>query len=142
MQKPGIPSGEFSAIREPQLGGGAVMLYPPVALAQRPKTLTRTADIRMNERKSFLGSVHMRDSDVLEYRAVDLSVGGVGMIGTRRLGVGRVVEVAFLNRGMVVKGVIRSERESALPRWRIGIQFLQPQPELLAVALAGVASAG
>ena len=109
--------------------------------ARSSKALSRTAEVRLHKRHPFLATVHLRGIEGEAFQAVDLSVGGVGLIGSRRLGVGRLVDVAFLNRSMVVKGIIRAERESGLPRWRIGIQFLQPQPELLEVALAASASA-
>jgi hypothetical protein len=141
MPMPRRSHGEASAAGGPRDEGGAVTLYPSSAPVRLPKTLSRTAEVRMHARQAFLDTVNLRDEDDGEFHTVDLSLGGVGLIGSRRLGVGRAVDVVFLNRSLVIPGVIRSERESALPRWRIGIQFLQLQPELLAVASAGIASA-
>ena len=142
MRKPEFPNRPALAIGGPHHGAGAVTPYPPSERIRPPKSPSRKAEVRQYDRQAFLGTVHLPGLGNEEFRALDLSMGGVTLIGARRLGIGRTVEVAFLNRSMVVKGVIRAERESALPRWRIGIQFLQPQPELLSVALAEMASAG
>lgn len=94
------------------------------------------ADVRRHSRHAFSGPVQLPDRDGQEFDAVDLSVEGVSLISPQPLGAGSNVDLAFLNGSMVVRGGIRNEREIVPARWRIGIQFLQPQPELLEVALS------
>jgi hypothetical protein len=93
-------------------------------------------EARQHRRLPFRGAVHLQDryGDVL--RAFDLSEGGVGVHSDRPQGIGQRVEVVLLDGNVRVKGVIRYELQTQAHGWRIGIQFLQPQPELLAVALA------
>jgi hypothetical protein len=101
---------------------------------QDQSILATDSDSRKYIRHAFTGTVQLRDGDGFEFRAVDLSAGGVGFLSLRPLGIGSVVDVTFLDRSVVVRGVIRFEQEAHPHRWRIGIQFAQPQHELLAVA--------
>ena len=92
------------------------------------------SELRKFKRFPFTGTVQLRDDDDFEYRGVDLSAGGVGFLSLRPFGVGSAIDVMFLRRSVVVKGVIRFQREAMPHRWRVGVEFNQPQPELLEVA--------
>jgi hypothetical protein len=92
------------------------------------------SDIRQFPRHRFEDKVVVRNLAGEDCRTKDLSAGGVGVTSTRALGTGRHVDVAFLDCNVLVRGVIRHEREIEA-QWHIGIQFLQPQHELMDVTV-------
>lgn len=67
--------------------------------------------------------------------AVDLSVGGIGLIADLRTGQHRKLELVLLERSVSVEGVVRYEAETPDAAFRVGIEFVEPQPELEEVAL-------
>lgn len=93
-------------------------------------------DARRNPRFTFRGVVHVRDCEGKKLRALDLSLGGIGIHSDGPLGIGRALEVVLLDGSVRVEGVIRYEVRTEGVGWRIGIQFLRPQPELVAVAVS------
>ena len=93
-------------------------------------------EARRYRRFPFRGVVQLQDRNGDKLRAFDLSVGGVGIHSDRPLGIGRTIEVVLLDGSMRVKGVVRYEIQNKGLGWRIGIRFVEPQPELLAVAMS------
>jgi hypothetical protein len=92
-------------------------------------------------RRAFVGKVFLEEQGGEEFPAVELSAGGIGIRCPRRLGPGRMVELAFLDRAVSVKGIVRHETPQQ-SEWRIGIEFLQPQPDLVDVVLAVTLQSG
>ncbi|MFI5399904.1 MAG: PilZ domain-containing protein [SAR324 cluster bacterium] len=93
-------------------------------------------DARRNPRFTFHGALHVRDCKGTKLRALDLSLGGIGIDSDGALGIGRTLEVVLLDGSVRVEGVVRYEVRTAGLGWRIGVQFLRPQPELVAVAVS------
>lgn len=120
----------------PQRWGNSVIRDSSEASARTTGAPDFPADLRRSGRHAFSAPVNLRDRNGEEFSAIDLSAEGVSLISSRPLGTGRTLDLAFLDGSMVVRGGIRNEREVMRARWRIGIQFLQPQPELLEVALS------
>jgi hypothetical protein len=103
------------------------------AVAHDPQ---RPGEARRFRRYPFPGVVRLNERPEQALRACDLSASGVGLHSREPLGVGRTVEVVLLDSSVRIKGVVRHEAPAAALGWRIGIEFAQPQPELLAVALS------
>jgi hypothetical protein len=99
------------------------------------------SEARKFPRIPFEGTVYLNDTeeetDGDGVRACDLSLGGLSVLCFRTVGMGREVDLDFLERNVRVRGVTRHEAPG--PRatvWRIGIQFSEPQPELVEVILS------
>ena len=93
-------------------------------------------DTRRHRRFPFRGVVQLQGRYGETLHAFDLSVGGVGIYSDRALGIARTIEVVLWDGSVRVRGVVRYELQTKGRGWRIGIQFAEPQPELLAVALS------
>ncbi len=96
---------------------------------------------RRSVRFPYRSRVDVEGYDGETFGATDLSSCGVRLKSPRRLGGRGLVVVVFLKRNISVEGVVRHESPTPDSGWDIGVQFLQPQPELLAVALS-IAEAG
>jgi hypothetical protein len=99
------------------------------------------SDNRRFPRQAYVGGVFLEDQNKArgeELMAFNLSQSGVGLHSPRQLGTGSPVELSFLGRNMSVKGVVR--REAGGKPWQIGVEFNQPQPELVDVALTAFKS--
>ena len=94
------------------------------------------SEARQYPRLAFRTNVRVWNWGGALLRAVDLSAGGLGAYSDRPMGAGQLVHLALLNQCVRVEGTVRHERESPGLGWRIGIQFREMQPELLAVAVS------
>lgn len=114
-------------------------------LLLRASTVPPAHDPKRGTRRSvrfpYSSRVDVEGYDGETFGATDLSTCGVRLKSPRRLGGQGLVVLVFLKRNISVQGVVRHETPAPDSGWDIGVQFLQPQPELLAVALS-VSQAG
>lgn len=90
---------------------------------------------RRYRRYPFHRVVQLRDRTGDNLHTLDLCEGGVALRGDRPFGIGEAIEVVLLDGNVRVAGVVCYELQ-AEDGWRIGIRFVEPQPELLVVALS------
>lgn len=95
----------------------------------------RSSETRRQPRRAFSGRVRRVD-DGSEFAALDLSAEGVGLLSAEPLKAGQQLRLAFLGGSIVVKGCVCHVRYVEQKVWRVGIDFLQDEPELAEVALA------
>ena len=91
---------------------------------------------RVHTRRPFSGQVQILGMQNGETAALDLSVSGVGLLSSRLLSMGQVVDLSFLGRSVQVTGVVQRVRPVFSCDWHVGIQFMEPQPELAEVVNA------
>jgi hypothetical protein len=96
---------------------------------------TPQQELRSVVRHLFQRPVSLKGVFAEELDALNLSLRGIGIRSPLRLGEGRLVELAFLERSVSVRGVVRHETKTESSDLLIGIEFLDPQPELVEVAL-------
>jgi hypothetical protein len=89
-------------------------------------------DRRRYERLPFDGGIHFGTDCLQTATGIDLSLGGVGLLTRDVAPVGNELEVAFLERSVAVRGVVRSVRRVD-DGYRLGIQFLTEEPEVVEV---------
>jgi PilZ domain len=99
--------------------------------------MTESIEARRFPRMLFNGEIDLNDpngdTDGSSVRASDLSAGGLRVYCLTALGTGRRVEMAFLQRNVRVHGITRHESPGPKFGWHVGIEFTEPQPELVEV---------
>ena len=111
-------------------------MNPPIFSMSPHTTRSRTwpSESRQYPRRRYSGTIYLHPGGSEEFQALDISTGGIGVLGSRSIGIGVPVNVALLGKSVAVDGIVRFERETDPFRWHLGIQFLEPQPELAEVA--------
>ncbi len=93
------------------------------------------ADRRTVSRHPFTGKVSLKDRPGEPMEPFGLSSRGVGLRTRLRIGRGRPLDLVLRGHSMSVEGVVRHETTTGGSDFRVGIEFLEPQPELAEVAL-------
>lgn len=89
-------------------------------------------DRRRHERLPFDREIHFGADSPQAAAGIDLSSGGVGFLSPEVAALGNEVEVAFLERSVAVRGIVRSVTRVD-DGYRVGIQFLAEEPEVVEV---------
>mgnify|MGYP001588056463 CR=1 FL=1 len=89
---------------------------------------------RRHERLPYRTEIHCGGENLAAAEGVDLSVGGIGFLVPDGVKIGDEVEVAFLDRSVAVKGVVRSLRETE-GGFHVGVQFNADEREVVEVVL-------
>jgi hypothetical protein len=116
--------------------GVKAMFWSDAIHSQQSKAATRPEDGRRHARKAYGGLIERMDGPRQQCGALDLSIGGVGILSSEPMEPGQVVHLAFLGRSVSVRGFVTHVRPTSSGDWRVGINFLQDEPELAEVALA------
>jgi hypothetical protein len=82
----------------------------------------------------YRGEIHWGVEALEAAQGVDLSPGGVGFISTLLEPMGAEVEVAFLERSVAVRGIVRNHRPVEGGH-RVGVQFHAEEREVVEVVL-------
>jgi hypothetical protein len=92
-------------------------------------------DRRRENRMPYGSIIHWGPEELEPARSVDLSFGGIGFVASRATHPGTEVEVAFLDRSVAVRGIVRSHHpvDGGL---RVGVQFHKEEREVVEVVLA------
>ena len=89
---------------------------------------------RLRPRMPYRSEIHWGVESLEAAQSVDLSVGGVGFISTLLPTMGAEVEVAFLERSVAVRGIVRNQRPVE-GGYRVGVQFHAEEREVVEVVL-------
>ncbi len=89
---------------------------------------------RQQARLPYRGEIHWGVEQLESAQAIDLSVGGVGLLAPLVPQVGSEVEVAFLDRSVAVLGVVRNQHP-VQGGYRVGVQFHVEEREVVEVVL-------
>src|SRR5262245_44073356 len=89
---------------------------------------------RRHERLPYRTEIHCGGTDMAAAEGLANSVGGIGFVVPDGVQIGDEVEVAFLDRSVAVKGVVRNIRgtDSGL---HVGVQFNADEHDVVEVVL-------
>jgi hypothetical protein len=87
-----------------------------------------------HERLPYRTEIHYGAEDLEPAAGVDLSFGGVGFIAPQVVKIGAEVEIAFLDRSVAVRGIVRNLQQMAAG-YRVGVQFHADEREVVDVVL-------
>ena len=89
---------------------------------------------RRHDRLPYATQIHYGSMQLVMAEGVDLSFGGVGFVAQNEIQLGDEVEVAFLDRGVAVRGTVRNLR-AVDEGFRVGVQFNTDEREVVEVVL-------
>lgn len=89
-------------------------------------------DRRRHQRLPLGREIHFGADSLQAVSGIDLSYGGVGFLAQDVVPLGDEVDVAFLERSVAVRGIVRSVMRVD-DGYRVGIQFLAEEPEVVEV---------
>ncbi|HEX7925981.1 MAG TPA: PilZ domain-containing protein [bacterium] len=89
---------------------------------------------RRHERTPYRTEIHCGGTDLEAAEGIDLSVGGIGFLVPDGVKIGDEVEVAFLDRSVAVKGVVRNIRQTETG-FHVGVQFNADEHDVVEVVL-------
>lgn len=92
----------------------------------------RAEERRRVQRHPYTDPVRLRNGVVLDGDGCDVSEGGVGVLLAAPVHPGTAVDVIFIGNEVFVEGVVRHSRPVE-GGYRVGVAFLQPEPELVEV---------
>jgi len=100
-----------------------------------PSNQSPGSERRKSPRHCIKAKVALKGRPRAEMEVLDLSAQGIGLRTDLRTGVGRTLELDFIGYSLRVEGTVRHESKTLGSASRVGVEFLQPQPELEEVAL-------